>query len=119
MKKSTAGYKNLLRKFKMTREQWDKQMKAQNNGCAICRRDFNEYNAYLDHAHSCCAPGKKKKEYCGRCNRGILCYLCNRKVVGAIENWIKWEINPFDALAYLIRYGVTYAPKEEKAKKVR
>jgi len=69
-------------------------MAEQNNCCAICERPFvvgasslkfkkEVYTPFQDHFHGCCPRHLKK--FCGLCNRGLLCFLCNKFVVGVIE----------------------------------
>jgi hypothetical protein len=63
----------------------------QGNACAICGRNFNKYMAFQDHEHKCCP--RRLKTFCGKCNRGLLCFLCNKYVVGVLErNAIKGEL---------------------------
>ena len=50
----------------------------QGGGCAICHRSLVltgecADRIYIDHDHACC-PGLRS---CGKCLRGILCFLCN------------------------------------------
>lgn len=122
--KAKANY--LLKTFKQTLEEHNALRKEQNNACAICKRPFTEYKAYQDHDHDCCAaPRRKVGKYCGKCNRGLLCFLCNKKVVAAIEQWAKWGIDPHVAIAYIVHWTEVikakggYAPKEDKPKTTR
>ena len=43
-------------------------------GCMICGRDEA---LSVDHDHSCCGNVKRT---CGKCNRGLLCRLCNSAI---------------------------------------
>ena len=67
--------RNLRRRYKMSIEQYEKLLRKQNGGCAIC--DINPQPPYrglhVDHCH------KENKI------RGLLCSYCNRKIIGAIE----------------------------------
>ena len=81
-----------LRKiYKTTLAKQNEQLATQYNRCAICSRPFwplhnskgKTFTAYQDHAHACCP--RRLKEYCGRCNRGLLCYVCNKYLVGIVE----------------------------------
>lgn len=47
---------------------------AQDNRCAICKQESDNWS--IDHDHSCC-PGGPKAKACGNCIRGILCNNCN------------------------------------------
>jgi len=60
------------------------QLKAQNGGCWICGRKPKERRLAGDHSHYAQALGKLVR-------RGLLCYCCNRFVVGAVE---RFKINP-------------------------
>jgi hypothetical protein len=72
-------------------------MEVQNHCCAICERPFvvganprktfskASYQAFRDHYHGCCP--RRLGIYCGRCNRGLLCMICNRKVIGVLERF--------------------------------
>jgi hypothetical protein len=85
-----AKDRNLQRVYKKTLAQKHVEIAEQGGGCAICGRPYPEYTLYQDHDHNCCNPprGKKaraKATFCGKCNRGWLCYICNRFVIGALE----------------------------------
>ena len=90
-----AKDKRLQKQYKMTLEEQNKRKAEQGNRCAICGRPFpplkNEkgqtFTPYQDHEHKCCPTTGKNKvtEYCGRCNRGLLCFLCNKYLVGVLE----------------------------------
>lgn len=58
--------------FKLSREQFEEMLKAQDNKCAVCDEVFL-HTPHVDHDHSCC-HGKKS---CGKCIRGLLCRRCN------------------------------------------
>ncbi len=61
----------LRRKYGITLKQYYRMLKAQDYKCAICRRPFDEKRkANVDHNHK---TGKV---------RGILCYRCNKFMVG-------------------------------------
>lgn len=85
-----AKDRNLQRVYKTSLAQKLAEIAAQGGGCAICGRAYPEFTLYQDHDHNCCNPprGKKaraKATFCGKCNRGWLCYICNRFVIGALE----------------------------------
>lgn len=103
-------------------------LKEQNWTCAICTRRFKpggEYVPFQDHDHRCC-PVRFKK-YCGKCNRGILCFICNKKVVGALERIYKLGIDINKAILYIsdwdkkLKKKGAYASKEppKRKKKVK
>jgi hypothetical protein len=61
--------------YKMTPEQYNNMLIAQNYICAVCQQPCKtERGLAVDHDHSCC-PGNKS---CGKCIRGLLCINCNR-----------------------------------------
>lgn len=95
----------------------EKRHVEQGNKCAICDRDFKEFMCYQDHDHKCCP--RRQKRFCGKCNRGLLCYLCNKKAVAAIEFMEKVGIDPEKVLRYVRDWRVKieaiggYAPKQK------
>ena len=60
------------RRHGITQDWFDRQLKKQNNRCAICRCLF-EKTPHIDHDHRCCPPERS----CDKCRRGILCEDCN------------------------------------------
>ena len=118
----------LRRVYKKTLADKKRDIEDQGGGCAICGRPHPEYILNQDHAHACCNPprGKKRNTFtcCGRCNRGWLCYLCNRWAIGALEYMAKVNIDWGRAIDYLrkwepiLRERGCYEPKE-KASKLR
>lgn len=86
-------------------------MKEQGHCCAICQRPFvkgagpggfkcETYTAFQDHDHACCP--RRLHKFCGQCNRGLLCYTCNKFVVGVIE---KMKIPVERLLDYLQKWA--------------
>lgn len=61
----------LKRTYGISLAQFLKMMLRQGRKCAICGRRFSKYRAYVDHDHK--APHRV---------RGILCYLCNKRLLG-------------------------------------
>jgi hypothetical protein len=121
-----AKDKRLRTIFSSSLEQFNQQMTAQNNCCAICERPFllgagsgqfkkEIYTAFQDHDHACCP--RRLKKFCGQCNRGLLCYTCNKFVVGVIE---KMKIPVVRLLAYLEQWKFILPrehPKRLRAKR--
>jgi hypothetical protein len=95
----TASDKRLRRIYKITKAEQDKEIKRQGGGCAICGRPFPKFKAFQDHYHGCCP--RKMKEYCGRCTRGQLCFLCNKYLVGVLE---RQGIDPNRVAAYINKW---------------
>lgn len=89
----------LRRIYKITESEQDKSIVEQGGGCAICSRPFPRFRMFQDHYHGCCP--RKLKEYCGRCTRGQLCYICNKFVVGYME---KQGIDPNRLAAYMNKW---------------
>lgn len=75
--------KFLWQKYKLTPEQWDQRLKAQDSRCAICKRKEPTKKGWqMDHDHRCCP----KSRTCGKCLRGILCSPCNTLIGQARES---------------------------------
>lgn len=78
--KTSEDYRKdtLSRYYKMTIEDYDLMLEAQDGKCAICRRPQEDFvkTFAVDHDHSCC-PGTKS---CGKCIRGLLCGPCNQAI---------------------------------------
>jgi len=119
-----AKDKRLRRIYKTTLAAVQAQIVEQGGGCAICGRSATKFIMNTDHAHDCCGAKRKdkNKDYCGLCTRGQLCYLCNRKVVGAIERWAKWGVDVERVVEYLrhwnrilIQRGAYAKARKEKA----
>ncbi len=64
MKTKRAQY--LWKKYRLTLEDYDRMLEAQQGRCAICRRRPRKFLLCVDHDH------KTKKV------RGLLCIRCNR-----------------------------------------
>lgn len=102
-----AKDQRLQKIYKRTLAEFEAAKAAQGNKCAICGRSFDEFMAHQDHDHACCPPGRKKQRYyCGKCNRDILCYLCNRWAVGGLEYCRKVGIDPVRVLEYVIKWNM-------------
>lgn len=103
--KEKAQDTRLRRVYKKTLSQKIAEIKAQGNGCAICGRAYPKYTLSQDHDHACCKRPRGKKGntavFCGKCNRGWLCYLCNRWAIGSLEYMAKVDIPAEKAFEYL------------------
>ena len=64
---------------------------AQNGGCAICHRPPKRIRLAVDHDHK--GSGKTSV-------RGLLCSMCNHKIVGMIE---RLKVDPQAVVEYLRR----------------
>ena len=74
------------RRYGITVEQYEEMLALQNGHCALCPNEQGTHKRRLtvDHDHRCC----DKEKACGKCNRGILCADCNRKL-GFLEHLMK------------------------------
>jgi hypothetical protein len=68
-------------RYRMTPAQFDAKLAEQDGHCAICESTDGDAGRrlHIDHDHACC-DGKSRT--CGKCNRGILCGPCNRRLGG-------------------------------------
>jgi hypothetical protein len=67
-----------LRKFNITRAQYDELLTEQGGTCAICfGQSRNGDRLSVDHDHNCCP---ERGRSCGSCIRGLLCSDCNRAI---------------------------------------
>lgn len=112
--KEIAKDKRLKKIYKMSVLDFNRQLECQNYCCAICRRPFppkrdaegKQFTPFQDHWHACCP--RRLKEFCGKCNRGLLCYLCNKYVVGVLERQ-KMEVK--ELLRGALRYFMLWEPE--------
>jgi hypothetical protein len=118
-----AKDKRLQTIYNTTLEKQNAQRDEQKNACAICRRSFAQFTAFQDHDHKCCP--RRLKNFCGKCNRGLICYLCNKYAVGLVEWMRKMDIS-FDKVIEYIKFWDAeiarkggYAPKEKGKSKKR
>ena len=115
--KERAKDKRLREIYNTTLEAQNEQRSKQKNACAICRRSFTQFAAFQDHDHKCCP--RRLKRFCGLCNRGLLCYLCNKYAVGLLEWMRKMDIPMAAVAAYIPEWDAIitakggYAPKEK------
>lgn len=100
-----------LQRYKQTLADHDNLRAEQGNNCAICHRDFAVYTAFQDHFHHKGCGGKTKK-LCGLCNRGLLCFNCNKYCVGVIERLsiAGKKIPPTVILKSLLEYFEKWEP---------
>ena len=87
---------------------YDAKLQEQDGGCALCdEKPTAKEVLAIDHRHGCC--GKVKS--CSKCNRGLLCDVCNKRL-GYFEVLLKMAetVTPFPgtwlekAIAYLEQY---------------
>jgi hypothetical protein len=66
-------HQRLATNYGLTSEAFEKLLRKQGGGCAVCRISQSDRWA-VDHDHACCAGNST----CGKCIRGILCFPCNQ-----------------------------------------
>ena len=117
-KSEKAKDARLQRVYKKTLKQKNMEIEQQGGGCAICNRPFPQFTPQQDHDHACCP--RRLKEFCGKCNRAWLCYLCNKWAIGGLEYMAKVNIPAEKAFQYLkdwhekIKERGGYEPKETR-----
>ena len=73
-KRKDAAWRNCLKRFNLTEEQYDEMFKRQLGLCAICHKpETGGIRLAVDHDHACCNSDSS----CGKCVRGLLCKRCN------------------------------------------
>lgn len=129
-----AKDKRLKSTYNSSLAEQNKLLADQAGCCAICSRPFaplhdkdgKSFTAFQDHWHKCCP--RRLKQFCGKCNRGLLCFLCNKYLVGVVE---KQNLPVDKLLEYLQKWTKILKergarerieeakPKRKKAKKIR
>lgn len=72
-KQKLRSFKNNLKKYNITPEDYTELLKKQNNVCAICNTNKTfvkkaSYNLFVDHCHT---TGKVRGLLCHNCNAGL------------------------------------------------
>jgi len=106
----TTRAQDLWARYKLTLDQYDEMLKAQDGLCTICEqpetainpRNGKVINLAVDHDHNCCSG----RQSCGKCNRGLLCNACNR-ILTHFERKVKGEQYLYRVLSYLKRDSVS------------
>lgn len=83
-----------LRRFSLTRADYQRMLNEQYGRCAICFNPPSEKRRLsIDHDHACCS---KDSTSCGECVRGLLCTPCNTSL-GIIESgFAEWAAEYLD-----------------------
>lgn len=114
--------------YKTTLVEQDEKLAQQKWKCPLCGRPFtgfNKFTAYQDHDHKCCP--RRKKTFCGKCNRGLLCFVCNKWAIGLMEKFSANKEFPTDfekAIQYIKNWNEVitakggYAKEEKTTKRV-
>jgi hypothetical protein len=71
---------NKYRVPQLSTAEYEKQLAAQNGGCWLCGRKPTTRRLAGDHSHKAHAQGRLVR-------RGLLCFPCNKYVVGAVERF--------------------------------
>ncbi len=82
--KIKAKNKRLLNLYGITYKTYVKMLEKQSHKCAICENPPKTKSLNVDHLHK---KDSKKKQIKGDKSlvRGLLCFFCNKYVMGAIE----------------------------------
>ena len=91
-KKDRAADKRMQSTYGVTLKWYNEQLERQGGGCAICQRRPKTTRLHIDHNHRSLVT------------RGLLCMICNRKVLGCIE---RFRICPSWVVGYLEKYDPT------------
>jgi hypothetical protein len=126
--KERAQDKRLREIYKSSLEERNAKLEEQHYCCDICGRPFvkgaakpgdttewdkDYYTSFFDHYHGCCP--RRLKKFCGLCNRGILCYICNKFVVGVLE---MKKIDANKLAAYMNKWAPMQKERDEAKEKV-
>lgn len=105
----TTPQKTVLYKYKMTPEQFEALLAAQDGHCALCPNvpDTVGRAFHIDHDHRCCPTSKGSPKTCGECTRGILCSRCNSGLVSGYEA-LPQELQTWDWLSSYINNRVDW-----------
>ncbi|MCA1799792.1 MAG: endonuclease VII domain-containing protein [Actinobacteria bacterium] len=71
-------YRNILQKYRLTKEDVERKFQEQEGRCQICGDPIENGKAgfAVDHDHACCPTDYT----CGECIRGFLCVPCNQAI---------------------------------------
>ncbi len=110
LKKARAKNYKLLNLYGITLNDYFAKSALQRHVCAICKQSPKTKSLCVDHIHR---KDKKKKMIrgCKEDVRGLVCYFCNKYIIGAIER--RNIVNPRDVLNGLNEYFKMYKMKGE------
>jgi Recombination endonuclease VII len=112
--KEYCDKKTSLWMYKMSVAEFDVMLGKQNGHCALCNNKHctNGYRLHVDHDHKCCNT-RSRQATCGKCTRGLLCGVCNRRLGFLEKNIIEAKVMEaqegtwlFKALLYISQYEV-------------
>ncbi len=84
--RKTELRRNALKLYKWDIPQFEAKLVEQGGHCALCDNVAGKKSLHVDHDHTCCPDHKRVT--CGKCNRGILCQVCNTRL-GYLEQLLK------------------------------
>jgi hypothetical protein len=87
-----ARAKRLQKLYRITTDQYDQMFRAQKGKCKICGRPPKRVRLNVDHDH------RQEKEAQRMVIRGLLCGMCNRKILGVIE---RLKVDPQKIVDYI------------------
>jgi hypothetical protein len=86
-----ARARRLQKLYRITPAQYEKQLRKQGGVCKICGRSPKKVRLNVDHDHRAEKAGSLVV-------RGLLCGMCNRKILGVIE---RLKVDPQKIVDYL------------------
>jgi hypothetical protein len=114
--------KALRELYHTTVEWYEDQLRKQEGHCALCFSTVQSKcgrRLSVDHDHGCCPT----KHACGKCNRGLLCFNCNKKL-GMLEIFMRdcvgFNITPNEgtwlskAISYLSHWKSVHEAMENR-----
>lgn len=81
------SWSHIKRKFGLTQKQYEDQLARQKGVCALCLKKPDTKRLAVDHDHS---HHSNSWQACSECIRGLLCFMCNRRVLPYFEKNPHW-----------------------------
>lgn len=100
----------LLKTYGITLDEYNQKLKEQGGVCAICKLPPKNRSLCVDHLHE---KDKKGKQVRGNKEavRGLVCYFCNKYVIGALER--RNQVHMVDLIVNLREYALQYRTKND------
>jgi len=73
-----------LKKYGLTESEYITMLKECNNKCMICNQPPKSKSLHIDHNHKMAKILKKANKSIGPSVRGLLCYVCNLRLIGRL-----------------------------------
>jgi hypothetical protein len=81
--REAAFARRLWNTYRLKLKDYYKILELQGGACYICQRAKGiRKKLAVDHDHACCP----ETPTCGKCTRGLLCTVCNKKVLGHLRD---------------------------------